>query len=557
MRNLGIVLLLMFLVLPLLAQRKESQESGDPFQIGKGSQFSASKGEGEESARAGRRLMRDYSEALRIVQSRYADADALDSNTLTKSAIASMLSVLDPHSSFFDRAEYRELLSDQRSEYFGIGSSIVNYSYRGVFDTYITSTVPGSPANRKGLRFGDKIIAVNGRSVRNKSSYYVRNRVRGPMGTTVRLTIERLGLSSPFAVTLRRKRVPQPSIGDAYMIRKDVGYIDLTHGFNYTTQKEFEAALRGLRARGMKSLILDLRDNTGGILEQAVRVAEKFVPAGKTIVSQRGRFAIDKRRWISSNGAPLSVPLIILVNGETASASEIVAGALQDYDRALIVGDPTYGKGLVQSVIDLPGGAGLTLTTAKYYTPSGRSIQRNYDGSRYEYFTNKKRSTGPRTPLQTASGRVVYSGNGISPDLDVDGRTLSERQRKLLDPVFHFTRYLVAGRIKGFEQYRVYEQIESRAVLHATDVLPSKELFSAFTDFVHSDKRFKEFRTQTLENKEMIVERIRFNYASAKFGNVTARQILLDNDPQVTAALKNLPEARKLARSARSRYARR
>jgi carboxyl-terminal processing protease len=463
-----------------------------------------------------------------------------------------MLSTLDPHSNYFDASEFTELLSDQRSEYFGIGATIVNYELDGKYDTYVTSTFPNSPAFRKRLRFGDRIIAVDNKDVRGRSSYAVRNLVRGPVGSIVRLKIEREGVNSPFVVAVRRNRVPQPSIADAYLLSGKIGYIDLSSGFNYTTRREFDVALKALKTQGMSSLILDLRDNTGGILEQAVRVAEKFLPAGKTVVSQRGRFVVDNRRWKSRDRNPLHIPIVVLVNEETASASEIVAGALQDYDRAFIVGEQTFGKGLVQSVIDLPYGAGLTLTSAKYYTPSGRLIQRDYSGSRYEYFQHGALRDGTaRKSKRTASGRIVYGGDGIRPDLVVKTPKLNGDQESLLDPIFHFTRKLAAGRVEGFESFKVFGQVDSPRIIGASDFLVSKELFDAFRKFVQKDKSFSFSARIFSKERGFISNRIRYNYVSSKYGNVTARQVLLQRDPQISTAVTNLPKARQLAGTSR------
>ncbi|MDH3530519.1 MAG: S41 family peptidase, partial [Acidobacteriota bacterium] len=430
MRRFGFVLLLVMACSTVFTQQGVQKSLNDPFLIGTGKSFSASSdhagGPGSLNHVERKRLSEAFGEALLLIRNNFGGGNLPDSDALTKSAISSMLSSLDPHSGFYDPSEYSELLSDQRSEYFGIGASISNYSIAGKFDTYITSTFPDSPAFRKRLRFGDKILAVNGEDVRGKSALYVRNKVRGPVGSSITLKIQRAGTVAPFLVIMRRNRVPQPSIADAYLLRDRVGYIDLTSGFNYTTERELKIALQGLTAQGMNSLIIDLRDNTGGILEQAVFVAEKFLPKGRPIVSQRGRFANEHRVWVSRNRFPVQIPIVVLVNEETASASEIVAGALQDHDRAVVVGTKTFGKGLVQSVIDLPNGAGLTLTTAKYYTPSGRLIQRDYSGSLYDYYRHREnRFPKARTARRTVTGRMVYGGDGITPDETVENPELT------------------------------------------------------------------------------------------------------------------------------------
>ena len=356
----------------------------DPFRIEVGSSFSASsksqsKQEYDVQAVEFERdnLTADFIDALDIIKNNYVNAKQISYAELTKSSISLMLQTLDPHSNFYDTSEYKELLSDQHSVYAGIGCTIVNYVEKGISNTYITSTYPNSPAFRAGLRFGDKIVAVDGKNVAQHSSFEVSERIRGTKGSTVNLTIERSWDKKIETVQITRNIVPQPSIPDAYLLRPEIGYIELSKGFNYTTYEELNVAISELKKQGMTSLVLDLRGNPGGIVDQAVKVAGKFLQNGQTVVSQRGRFAIDNRVYKAVNKIVEDLPLVVLVDENSASATEIVAGALQDHDRALIIGSKTFGKGLVQSIIDLPRGAGLTLTTARYFTPSGRSIQRD------------------------------------------------------------------------------------------------------------------------------------------------------------------------------------
>ncbi len=339
-------------------------------------------------------------------------------------------------------------------------------------DTFIISTVPGSAAAAGHLRFGDKIVAVNGEKMSGEDSAVVRDKVRGKDGSIVRLQIERADSKSVQSVDLRRSVVPQPSIPDSYMLRPGVGYVDMTEGFNFTTSGELSQALKSLHRQGMTSLIIDLRNNPGGILEQAVKVAEQFLPAGRVIVSQRGRTRLDNRVWRSTNKNPETVPLVLLVDEGTASASEVVAGALQDYDRALIIGNRTFGKGLVQSVLNLPGGAGLTLTAARYFTPSGRSIQRDYsNGSLYEYYNGRSNLTGvdlAKLEAHTSTNRKVFGGNGIEPDEVIKGIEMNRDQVALLDPIFQFPRIKASG---SLAELRVSaERVMSSKRIRAGDI---------------------------------------------------------------------------------------
>lgn len=552
-----------------VTQLPSAAEEVEPFKIGPGTSFSASvprrsapaSEEKKNSPSAENQypngmveIERDLQDALEIIREFHADGRKIDYNQLTKSSITAMLRALDPHSNFFTAPEFRELLAEQRSEYTGIGASIVNYTRGGATDTYITATFPDSPAARAGLLFGDKIVAVNAEKMTGKSSFQVRDLIRGDKGKIVRLTIERAATKKSETLEIRRNVVPQPSIPDAYLLRPGIGYVDLTTGFNYTTVEELETALQDLREQGMTSLILDLRDNPGGILEQAVKTAEKFLPAGSTVVTQRGRFAVDNRTWKSAGRRVENFPLVVLVDGGSASASEIVAGALQDYDRALIVGANTFGKGLVQSVINLPLGTGLTLTTARYYTPSGRSIQRDYsNGNLYDYFRHKasfverKRFAG-----RTVTGRTVYGGNGIEPDETVTMPALSETQIRLLDPIFFFAVEIVSGRASGrLESFRLTRPPQYGRRVRAADFPASDELFEAFKNFAALDRSLVALEPEQIEaERKFIVAKLKYNLATAAFGSVAANQVLIEEDPQVAKAVELLPRAQDLALAA-------
>ncbi|HTK38407.1 MAG TPA: S41 family peptidase, partial [Pyrinomonadaceae bacterium] len=421
--------------------------ASDPFTLNPGSSFSASSSVPDKSVKktAGEteraKTISNFSEALDLIRENYAGLT--DVNNLTKSSIQGALRSLDPHSNYFDPAEYQSLLEEQQSEYSGIGATIVNFEKDGILDTFVLSTSPGSPAQKAGLRFGDRIISVDGDWVGGESSETVRDKVRGENGSTLRLIVERAATMRRDLVAIKRSLVAEPSVPDHYILRPGVGYIDLTEGFNYTTADEVGTALRALHRQGITSLILDLRGNPGGILEQAIKVAEKFLPAGSVIVSQRGRMAIDNRVWKSTNNAPETIPVVLLVDEGTASASEVVAGALQDHDRALIIGERTFGKGLVQDVINLPYGSGLTLTAARYYTPSGRCIQRDYsNGDIYDYFRHQHEMTDAeraKFEARTVTNRKVYGGDGIMPDEVLKDPDMNATQVALLDPLFFFS----------------------------------------------------------------------------------------------------------------------
>ena len=558
--NFVLVLLVSALIVPgiIFAQQRAQAPLGNP-----SSSASAPGAPGRKTPRgitsnATAAVERDFDEALRMVQEQYVDGKKLDYNNVFKSSIIGMLRSLDPHSNYYDREEFDELKTDQRSEYFGIGASIQTYAYGDQADTFITATFENSPAGRAGLRFGDRVVEVDGVKMAGKSSLEVRDKIRGPRGSVVKLTLERSVDKRIQKVEITRDAVSQPSIPDAYMLKPGVGYIDMTRGFNYTTTDELLDSLERLHAKGMTSLVLDLRNNPGGFLDQAIHVAEVFLKNGQLILTQKGRNGFRDNSYESRNNSPDLTPLVILINQYTASASEIVAGAMQDHDRALIVGQTSFGKGLVQSIIPLEYGAGLTLTSAKYYTPSGRLIQRDYsNGGFYDYYTHGGISRlGPKSETEkpsgqekkTDTGRAVYGGGGISPDESVSPRTMNPIQRRILNPTFAFARELVNGRIRGFESYKVQSGIDFHHELRAEDLKISDALFKAFKDFATNDAAFR-ISAPMLDHELSFVElELRFNIVTAAFGRVVADRVFITtDDPQVAKAVDILPKARDLA----------
>ena len=502
----------------------------------------------------------DFAEALTIVQENYVDGTKIDYNAAFKSSIIGMLRSLDPHSNYYDSKEFEELQADWRSEYYGIGATIGDRTIGGQTDTYILATFPGAPATRAGLRFADRIVEVNGEAIKGKTSSDVRDRLRGPKGSTVKVTVERASTKALETVEITRDAVGQPTIPDSYMLKPGVGYIDMTRGFNRSTAEEFINALEDLRKQGMTSLVLDLRGNPGGLLDQAVKVAERFLQRGQVILSQKGRAEGSQRTYESRNSSPDSVPLVVLVNRNSASASEIVAGALQDHDRALIIGETSFGKGLVQSIIPMEYGTAVTLTSSKYYTPSGRLIQRDYTNEGlYDYYTRggvgsldeeKKaaeaaKPTGPESLTDT--GRKVYGGGGIAPDEPVKPRLIAPEQQRLIDPVFAFVRELVNGRVKGFEDYKIARGIDYEHDIKAEEYPVTDNLFKAFKTFVASDETFKLKDTQLDRSRDFIARQMRYDIATAAYGTVTASQVQVADDPQVAKAIEVLPRARELS----------
>jgi carboxyl-terminal processing protease len=551
-------LLSVLLSLPAFAQQPgtspNSQTRNDPPPVAKAPARDL------KSAQASSDLETDFAEALTIIQDNYIEGNKLDYNQVFKASINGMLRSLDPHSNYFDRAEYSEFLTDQRSEYFGIGSTVGARRVGDSYDTYVLATFQNSPASRAGLRFGDRIIAVDGESVRGKATNDVSDKLRGPRGSVVKVTVERADTGQPATYEITRDAVPQPSIPEAYMIRPGVGYVAMTGGFNLTTGDEFQAALNELHAKGMTTLILDLRGNGGGLVSQAIRVANTFLQRGQLILTQKGRVRGSNYTYTADNETPDKTPLVVLVNRGTASASEIVAGALQDHDRALIVGETSFGKGLVQAPIPLNYGGALLLTYAKYYTPSGRLIQRDYsNGALYDYYTRggstrqekdqePQKPTGPES--RTDTGRAVYGGGGIAPDETVRPRLITASQQRFIDPSFAFVRDLVNGRIAGFDAYKVQRPIEFGYDLKTTDFPATDELYAAFKNFVARNPAYKLTPAQLERNRDYVKRQLRYDIAMSAYGVTTAVQVFNADDPQIGRGIELLPRARELAQMA-------
>ncbi len=500
----------------------------------------------------------DMAEALTIVESNHVDGKNLDYNELFKSSIESMLHTLDPHSNYFDAKESEQFRTSQNSEYFGIGATIGDLSDANdkLLGTYIKATFDGAPANRAGLRYGDKIISVNGTSMSGKSFSEVRDFLRGPRGTVAKLEVERYGTKKRETVEIIRDAVAQPSISEAYMVRPGVGYIAMTGGFNYTTFNEFQDAMRELKAQGMQRLIIDLRNNGGGLVNQAYQVANTFLSSGQTIFTQKGRVDGSARVFRAENDSPDTTPLVVMVNGNTASASEILSGALQDHDRALIVGENTFGKGLVQNPFGLDYGSMLLLTIAKYETPSGRLIQRDYsNGNLYDYYTNggslnEKENPAPRgEERKTDLGRTVYGGGGITPDEPIKPQTIltnrARFQQRLTNPIFAYSLDLAFGNIKGFEGFKVDRPITYDYDLKSADFKMTDALFSDFKKFAVGKYGFT---PKQIDSEREFIERImRTELVTAAYGWTTSFQVFNEYDTQLKRAIELLPKAEQLA----------
>jgi carboxyl-terminal processing protease len=526
------------------------------------------------SYRVADEIEKDYNEAISTITTNYSGD--IDYEKATQAAIQGMLSTLDPHSAYFSYNEFKKLKEDQDSRFFGIGVTIVQHR-DGV---YVQSAVEGTPAARLGIRYGDRILEVDGKDAREWTSEQVSKNVRGGKGEPVTIKVERAGAEGPMNFTIIRDSVPLPTIRNAYMIRPGTAYIGLTGGFQRSSDDELREAMKKLGSQGMRQLILDLRGNPGGLLDQAIDVASEFLPRGQVIVSVKGRTEYTEPIVYKSNGAePATVPLVIIINRNTASASEIVAGAIQDHGRGLILGETSFGKGLVQRIFQLPFNTGLTLTTARYYTPYGRSLQRDYSsGSLYDYYTRHEEAdteakpaaspdhrnldspltlasptphpnTGPA--VKTAAGRVFYGGGGITPDIEVREPANSPARLRIAEAAFHFTRQLAAGQLPALESYRV-EKVQYGKNPRATDFPVTDRVVDAFREFVRTHSEFQVSAAQVESEVEFAKLRLRQEIITAAFSNDAGARVLLDSDAQILRALEALPDAKRLAESTKS-----
>ena len=560
----GVLFLIIALALPAIIFSQQNRSARRT--SGTNPERSASSNSSGSKTTASAPLIKsDLAEALSVIQANHIDGKKLDYNSIFKSSISGMLSVLDPHSTYFDPVEFASFKTEQRSEYFGIGATIEDLREGTDVNTFIRATFDESPAARAGLRFGDRITAVDGQSMQGKTFPEVRKFLLGPRGTVVKVTVNHAGNHQTETVSITRDAVSLPSIAQTYMVRPGVGYVAMTGGFNTTTADEFEVSLKDLHTKGMNMLILDLRENRGGLLIQAVRVANTFLQRGQMIVSQKGRFRDSSQSYAAVNEAPDNVPLVVLVNGNTASAAEIVAGALQDHDRALIVGETTFGKGLVQYPFQLDYDSALLLTIAKYFTPSGRLIQRDYsNGGFYNYYfpgglaADKNPKANPQNGPEshTDTGRAVYGGGGISPDEVAKPGTISANERHLRDSIFAFALELTTGRVPGFESYKVQRAIEFQHDLQADDFPVTDALFKALKQFAASKPIFKVTPEQFDRSRPFAERQLRYNVLSAAYGYRTATQVFNEGDPQIARAVEAMPRARDLALSANRARAR-
>jgi carboxyl-terminal processing protease len=492
-----------------------------------------------------RQTLRLYTELVTIAQERYGAEVAYED--LVHASIQGMLRTLDPHTSFLPPRAYTGMRERQQSSFYGLGIVV---SMRNGQLTVITP-IDGTPASRIGMRAGDVISAIEGESTDKMTLEEAVDKLKGPKGTTVHVTIRRRGLDEALEMDVTRAEIPQNTVRQAYMLEPGTGYLQISD-FNRATGDEVATAIEKLRAQGMERLLVDLRNNGGGLLDQAIVVSDQFLPDGAKIVETKGRTRDSFQTYRASDRyQELGVPVVVLVNRGTASAAEILAGAIQDHDVGVVVGTPTWGKGLVQTVYNLSYGAGLALTTAKYYTPSGRLIQRDYS-SFYDYY-NYDPVTGlpevdeegaPLPPVAngeafyTDTGRQVYGGGGIAPDVLVDHEEIST-----------FAQHLLAH--NAFFDYAV--DLHNRQPVKAADWRPADDVLERFTAWLvenevaageQIEKGFADQATRDFARLQIQAE-----VFNAAFGQEARHRVLVQGDRQVKEALAQFQRARDLLAS--------
>jgi carboxyl-terminal processing protease len=505
---------------------------------------------------------RAFTAALGAVEANYVDK--VDSARLVYGAIGGMLQTLDPHSSFMDPKYYAQMRERQEGHYYGLGITIQVVDG----DINVVSLFEGTPAYKKGIRRGDIIARIAGDDVKSWKddqgkpltgaalSDQAVKRLRGKKGTLVQVSLKRPGYDQLIDIQVPRDEITIPSITAAFMIDHQTGYVRL-QDFAENTDRDLGVALHDLKEKGMKRLLLDIRGNPGGPLDQAIRVSNRFLPQGSPIVSTRGRVANSDQEYVATERSEYTdIPLVVLVNRSSASASEIVSGALQDHDRALIVGETTFGKALVQSVYRISESAGLALTTARYYTPSNRLIQRPWDGTFDEYLNYTLRDQTPKehpaSDLRyTEAGRKVYSGGGIEPDKRLDGPIEGFNPTR-------FGRQLYARQVFGTFAERFVAEGDTR-------ITPRPDQHRVARGFNVDDATLREFKeflgTQKVkvdeaafaQDTEFIRAMIHYEIDIALFGLSEARRSLVARDPQAQFALQQFPEAERLAELRKSK----
>ncbi len=471
--------------------------------------------------------LRVFSKVYEIVEDNFAEKVSAD-RAIYQGAVPGMLRTLDPHSSFYDPKLYQQMREDQRGRYFGVGMQIQPRNGRVV----VMAPFPGSPAYKAGIRPGDVIAEVNDKKTDGLNTSEVADLLRGPRGTQAQIVMQREGVEKPLTFNVTRDEIPRKSVKDAFWVRPGVMYLDI-ESFNENTSSEVNDNFKRLGEKNVKGLILDLRGNPGGLLNEGVAVAERWLQRGQLIVSHRGRANPERTYTAKPKGPGFDYPIVVLVNKYSASAAEIVSGALQDHDRAWVVGEDTFGKGLVQTVYPLGENTALALTTAKYYTPSGRLIQRDYSNvSFFDYYYRKETELkNPKDVKMTDSGRPVYGGNGIAPD------------EKFTVPVYNKFQIEVLRR-GAFFTFTAQFFGEKEAKL-PTGWKPDAKVMDDFR--AHLKKQNAVFTEEDFKaNETWVRNSIQSEIYKTAFDIDEAGRFDIEVDPEVSKGIEALPKAKEL-----------
>jgi len=488
--------------------------------------------------------VKDFARVLSIVQQNYAEP-IKTSKVVYDGAIPGMLHVLDPHSNFFDPKEWSLQMEQQRGNYFGVGMSIIPIDNK----VEVLSPFPGSPADRAGIKPGDIIAKVDDKPTSSLSSAQVADLLKGPRGTVVTITLSREGAPKPVVVNVMRDQIPQSAVQYSGMIKPGIGYARVTAFTSENTDSDLAEAMKKLDYPHLQGFILDLRGNPGGLLMEAIRMADMFLSKDQLVVSHKGRASAERRYYALHGNGGDQIPLVVLIDGSSASASEIVAGALQDHDRALIVGSRSFGKGLVQTQYPINNGTALLLTTARYYTPSGRLIQRNYKGvSIYDYEFDRHPNKETEVKL-TDSGRKVYGGGGITPDaVDADPK-YNDFQILLLERnVFNPFRVLISQSQPGVGDFTRYFMGTHPTVTR--DFSVNDAIWQQFLNFLGRDD-VKYSVEEIHDNEDWIKEHIKSEVFTYTFGFPAGYKVMVDHDPQIQKAAELIPQAKALYENAK------
>jgi carboxyl-terminal processing protease len=470
--------------------------------------------------------LRSFTALYSLVESNFADPLPPE-RALYQGAIPGMLQTLDPHSSFLDPAAFAQMQQEQRGQYFGVGMLIGMDGPR----VTVMEPFPASPAKLAGLRRGDVLVAVDGRSTEGMDTSRVADLLKGPRGTQVKVSVRREGASEPVSYQVSRGEI-LPTNVLSFWLKPGVAYLQIRSFDVQTTSHQVEQEFQRLGESQINGLILDLRGNRGGLVSEAVNIAGRFLQKGQTVVSHRGRASAEQIFRARNGSSERRYPIVVLVDRGSASAAEIVAGALQDHDRAWVLGETTFGKGLVQAQFPLSEGA-LLLTIARYYTPSGRLIQRDYaQKSFFDYYY--QRDPDAKNPLDvkmTDAGRTVYGGGGIAPDEKYTTPRRNSFQIRVLgtNSLFHFASiYFGPNKPELPEGWKPDEAVMKRFREHlAKEPAP-------FTD--------DEFN----QNREWVAQQLRLEMYFRAFDKAHADELAFQTDPEVQKAVVSLPIARSL-----------